>query len=78
MITKYRIHTGAVTDSYTYSSKHSINLRWSRANSQYTMKIILQVTAIPGFQIEMATKRQNLWTAALIYAPHFKDECLVL
>ncbi len=30
------------------------------------MKIIPQVTAIPGFQTEMATKMQNLRTAALI------------
>ncbi len=29
------------------------------------MKIISQITAIPGFQTEMVTKRQNLRTAAL-------------
>ncbi len=40
--------------------------RWSRADSQpHARKIIPQVTAIPGYQTEMATKRQNLQTAAL-------------
>ncbi len=31
----------------------------------HTMKIITQITAIPCFQTEMATKRQNLRTSAL-------------
>ncbi len=34
-------------------------------NTTHTRMIILQITAIPGFQTEMATKRQNLRTAAL-------------
>ncbi len=36
-------------------------------STAHASKIIPQVTAIPGFQTEMATKRQNLQTAALRY-----------
>ncbi len=34
-------------------------------STTHTIKIILQAAAIPGFQTEMATERQNLRTAAL-------------
>ncbi len=34
-------------------------------STSHTRKIIPQAAAIPGFQTEMATKRQNLRTAAL-------------
>ncbi len=34
-------------------------------STTHTIKIILQAAAIPGFQTEMATERQNLRTASL-------------
>ncbi len=44
---------------------HLKTLDSSALNTGHASKIIPQVTAIPGFQTEMATKRQNLRTAAL-------------
>ncbi len=69
VIVKYsNIHTGAVTDSNSFTSKHWIHPRWSvpTYNRRYK-KIIPHTAAIPGFQTEMATKRQNLRTAALTW-----------
>ncbi len=41
------------------------NIRFVRAGAVPEHKIIPHIAAIPGFQTEMATKRQNLRTAAL-------------
>ncbi len=52
VIPKHSIHTLAVTDSYTFTTKHPVHPRWSRANSRpHEWKIIQQITAIPGFQL---------------------------
>ncbi len=65
VITKCLIHTGAVTDSYTFTSKTLDSSMLEPCQStENANKIIPLVTAIPGFQTEMATKRQNLRTAA--------------
>ncbi len=58
---------------------HLKTLDSSALNTGHASKIIPQVTAIPGFQTEMATKRQNLRTAALkLHAFHTKTFYIII
>ncbi len=65
-IAKYSIHTGAwLTDWHTLLKTLDSSALEPCQLTTHASKIIPQKAAIPGFQTEMATKRQNLWTAAL-------------
>ncbi len=65
MITKCLIHTGAVTDSYTFTQ----NIRFIRAEAVPEYSPHNKDNSAHGcntrFSTEKATKRQNLRTAAL-------------
>ncbi len=66
MIAKCLIHNGVVTDSYTYSS--NIRLICAGAVPEYSLRNKDNSAPVCNtrFLTEMATKRKNLRTAALI------------
>ncbi len=53
MITKCLIHTGVVTDSYTFTSKHYIHPRWTGAVPEYSPRD--NDNSVPGCNTRFST-----------------------